>query len=79
MCEEAGLSKHKTNHSLRVTGATSLYKGGVSEQEIQQRTGHRSIEALRKYERTGEEQHKAVSSMFSSPVELPYSSHLVPV
>ena len=43
------------------------------------RTGHRSIEALRKYERTGEEQHQAVSSMLSSPVELPYSSHLVSV
>ena len=79
MCEEAGLSEHKTNHSLHVTGATSLYKGGVPEREIQQRTGHRSIEALRKYEHTGEEQHKAVSSMLSSPVELPYSSHLVPV
>ena len=79
MCEEAGLSERKTNHSLCVTGATSLYNGGVPEWEIQQRTGHRSIEALRKYERTGEEQHQAVSSMLSSPVELPYSSHLVPV
>ena len=79
MCEEAGLNERKTNHSLRVTGATSLYNGGVPEREIQQRTGHRSIEALRKYECTGEEQHQAVSSKFSSPVELPYSSHLVPV
>ena len=24
MCEKAGLSEHKTNHSLDVTGATSL-------------------------------------------------------
>ena len=40
MCEEAGLSEHKTNHSLRVTGATSLYNAGVPEREIQQRTGH---------------------------------------
>ena len=54
MCEEAGLSKRKTNHSLCVTGATSLYSGGVPERE---RTGHRSLEALRKYERTAEEQH----------------------
>ena len=79
MCEEAGLSERKTNHSLCVTGATSLYKGGVPEREIQQRTGHCSIEALGKYECTGEEQHQAVSSMLSSPVEVPYSSHLVPV
>ncbi len=76
MCEEAGIGERKTNHSLRVTGATSLYNGGVPEREIQQRTGHRSLEALRKYERTGEQQHKAVSSMLSSAVDLPYSSHL---
>ena len=30
------------------------------------------------YEHTAEEQHQAVSSMLSSPVELPCSSHLVP-
>ena len=52
MCEEAGLSEHKANHSLDVTGATSLYNGGVPERVIQQRTGHHSIEALRKYEHT---------------------------
>ena len=38
----------------------------------------RSNEALRKFERTGEEQQQAVSSMLSSPVEVPYSSQLVP-
>ncbi len=76
MCEEAGIADRKTNHSLRVTGATSLYHGGVPERDIQERTGHRSLEALRKYERTGEQQHKAVSSMLSSSVDLPYSSHL---
>ena len=80
MCEETGLSECKTNHLSRVTGATSLYKGSVPERDpIQQRTSHRLMEALRKYERTGEEQHQAVSSMLSSPVEVPYSSHLVPV
>ena len=77
VCEEAGLSERKTNHSLRVTGATSLYSGGVPEREIQQRTGHCSLEALRKYERTAEEQHQAISNMLCSPDELPYSSHLV--
>ena len=31
----------KTNHSLRVAGNPSLYKAGVPEKVIQNRTGHR--------------------------------------
>lgn len=49
MCDEAGISGKKTNQSLRVSGATSLFDAGVPEQVIQQRTGHRSIEELRIY------------------------------
>jgi len=50
MCEGAHLHERKTNHSLRLSGTMSLYKGGVPEREILQRTGHRSLEALRKYD-----------------------------
>ena len=39
MCDEAGISGKKTNHSLRVSGATSLFDAGVPERVIQQRTG----------------------------------------
>ena len=77
MCAEAGISERKTNHSLRVSGATSLYSGGVPEREIQQRTGHKSLEALRRYERTTEQQNQAVSNMLASSVDLPYDYHLV--
>ena len=56
MFEGAGGQERQTNHLLRVTGATALYTGDVPEREIQQRTGHRSLEALRKYERTSEQQ-----------------------
>ena len=45
MFEGAGGQERKTNHLLRVTGATALYTGEVPEREIQQRTGHRSLEA----------------------------------
>ena len=79
VCAEAGISEHKTNHSLRVSGATSLYSGGVPEREIQQRTGHRSLEALRRYERTTEQQNQAVSNMLASSVDLPYDYHLAHV
>ena len=66
MCQKAGISQHFTNHSLRAYGATKLFQAGVSEKLIQQRTGHRSIEALRQYERTSETQLLDVSNVMSS-------------
>ena len=65
MCQLANVGGNKTNHSLRATGATSLYEKGVPEKIIQERTGHRSLEALRVYEHTNAEQHLAVSRMLS--------------
>ena len=62
MCDEAGISGKKTNHSLRVSGATSLFDAGVPER---QRTGHRSIEGLRIYERITDEQEMAVSKLLT--------------
>lgn len=66
MCAEAGVSGHKTNHSLRATGASELFEAGVPEKIIKERTGHRSLEALRLYERTTRDQHQAVSVILSS-------------
>ena len=37
MCSEAGIAGKKTNHSLRVSGASSLFDAGVPERIIQQR------------------------------------------
>ena len=59
MYTEVGIP-HKTNHSLRATGATTLFQNKVPEKIIQKTTGHRSLEALRKYEHTLTEQHQAV-------------------
>ena len=50
MCLEAGISGCKTNHSLCATAATEMFRCGAPEKLIQERTGHRSIEALRSYE-----------------------------
>ena len=41
----------KSNHSLRATGASTLFQSNVPEKIIQERTGHRSLKALRLYER----------------------------
>ena len=57
--------RKKTNHSLRVTGATSLFEKQVPEKIVKERTGHRSLTALRMYECTSSAQHKAVSSILS--------------
>ena len=65
MCAEAGISGNFTNHSLRAYGATALFQAGVSEKLIQQCTGHRSLDALRHYERTSETQLLDVSNIMS--------------
>ena len=67
MCLAAGVQGNKTNHSLRATGATQMYESGVPEKIIQERTGHRSLEGLRSYERSNAQQHQAVSTILSAP------------
>ena len=62
MCSQAGVSGKKTNHSLRASAITSLFRAGVSEKVIQDRSGHRSLDGLRKYERVSEEQQASACS-----------------
>ena len=50
MCKAAGIERNKTNHSLRCSGVMSLYKSNIPEM-IKERSGHRSLTALRTYER----------------------------
>ena len=45
MCQEAKFVGNFTNHSLRATGATTLFDAGVPEAIRQKRTGHKSIDA----------------------------------
>ena len=42
--DKAGFDGHFTNHSLRRSCATKRYDYGVTEQVIQENTGHRSVE-----------------------------------
>ena len=46
MCKAADLPP-RTNHSLRVTGATTLFSKNVPEKLVQEVTGHCSLECLR--------------------------------
>ena len=64
MCKEANtIPGNFTNHSLRATGTTALFDAGVQESVIQKRTGHRSLDALRCYERDTPRQQLAVSQI----------------
>ena len=56
MCKAAGIQGYKTGNSGKVTCATALYQQNFSDQLIKERTGHRSLESLHKYKRTGSEQ-----------------------
>ena len=77
MCQAAGIVGHKTNHSLRATAALEMFSRQVPEKLIQERTGHRSLEALRMYERSNEEQHRAVSSVLCETKPSTYSQHII--
>ena len=65
MCEEAGITGHKTNHSLRAYVATELFNAGIPEKVIQDRTGHRSLDGLRKYETISEQQKEAACKVLA--------------
>ena len=40
MCCDAGINEKKTNHSLRATGATTLFNAGIPEKIKREVTGH---------------------------------------
>lgn len=65
LCSAAGILGYKTNHSLRATAATRLYQSGIDEQLVMERTGHRSLEGVRAYKRTSEEQREVLSDILN--------------
>ena len=69
MCRRAGIEGYKTNHSLFAPTAR-LFHAGIDEQLIMERTGHKSLDGVRSYKRTSEEQQAALSDIvnLSAPV-----------
>ena len=65
MCHKAGFTGFWSNHSLRSTGATKLYRGNFDEQLIMEITGHRSL-SVRSYKRTSDGQKKEASNYLFS-------------
>lgn len=71
-CALAGIKGNFSNHSMRATAATRMYKSGVPEELTQSVTGHRSLEALRQYNRIDDEQRamcsRAIEGVPHAPV-----------
>jgi hypothetical protein len=63
--ELAGVSVKYTNHSLRATSASRMFQSGVPEKIVAEVTGHKSMKALRQYERTTDQQFQAVGNSIS--------------
>ena len=62
--QEAGIQGKNTDHSLRATGATTMFNAQVPEKMIKV-TGHRSSTALAPYERPSLTQKQAVSKVLA--------------
>ena len=82
LCQLAGIPGYRTNHSLRATTATRLYQAGVDEQLIMERTGHRSLDGVRRYKHTSMPQKEVLSDILNcqdKTMESESSSSLVPM
>ena len=64
----AGASGY-TNHCLRATAMSRMFNQGVPEKIIAEKSGHRSIDGLRAYERVSTDSDKAASSIISDPTK----------
>jgi hypothetical protein len=51
MCKEAGILGNFSNHSIRATAVTRMYESGLTEKMIMKRSGHRSTDGVRAYQR----------------------------
>ena len=50
------------NHSLRATSITCMFNSGLQEKVIPETSGHKSVKALRCYERTSTAQQQEVTA-----------------
>ena len=66
ICDLAGLERQYSSHSGRVTAATTLLKADILDKIALQRTGHRTLESLRKYQSLDINDTKRVSVALSS-------------
>ena len=51
LCKDPGIEGQFTNHSLRATTATRRLQKGFPDKLVMERTGHRDVKSLQKYQR----------------------------
>ena len=72
LCEAAGIEGYYTNHSLRRTAATRLFRAGVDEHLIILRTGHSTSSGVRAYKTVTEQLKEVTSNVLNGmPVKKP--------
>ena len=64
LCEKAGIEGHYTNHSLRVTTATRGLEKEIAEKYVMERTGHRDVRSLQRYQRPNVQKKIEISRAF---------------
>lgn len=75
ICARGGLKGNNTNYSGKRTCATQLYMAGVDEQEIMERTGHRSEKSVRKYKTANSTILGKVAAVLDPPEERAEEKH----
>ena len=63
MFKDAKIDGEYTNHSLRASGASEMFVSHVPENVIQEFIGHRSLKALRQYEKVSTVQKQAANNI----------------
>jgi hypothetical protein len=66
---KSGFKGYFTNHSGKRSCTTQLYMARIDEQEIMQRTGHRSEKVVRHYKETSNDILKKVSLVLDPPLK----------
>ena len=64
LCEQDGIEGKFTNHSLRASGATTLFQYNAPAKIIQEFTGHRSVKALRQYKKVASKHKRKLPVIF---------------
>ena len=65
ICDACGLGRKYTNHSLRATAITRMFEGKIPEKVIADKSGHKSIQGLRCYERISVKQDQAAGELIN--------------
>ncbi|XP_071123986.1 uncharacterized protein KIAA1958-like [Mytilus edulis] len=63
ICNKAGLSGNFTNHTGKCTCATTMFQSGIVGQTVMSRTGHCSVQGVRKYKRPSDDQLRDISNV----------------